>query len=484
MLIRQTLQYLPAQLIGPLFQFIAAVAWTHWLSPGEYGVLAYIMAAQELAYLLCLAWWSQYMLRYIGDFKTVEERRRFQQSENAVLALSAGLQSLVGLATLAASHAQPTVWLVVATIVYVVSRSLTSHLSERARSAGRIAVYTVAQVIGPVAGLGLALIAVARLSPSADAALGGFALAQFVGLVWLWRALALGGGVAKPGRDILARSAQFGAPLVLAGVIGWASFNGIRVVVDQFSGPAAVGLISVGWGLGQRLAAVVAMLVTAAAFPLAVKHLQAGRREDALRQVSMSGVILFGLLAPTAVGVAMVARPLVTWMIAPAFQQVTYVVLPLAAIAGGLRNLRVHTADQVIILFEQTRYNVIVNVVEVIATLTLCIAGLRLGGLEGAAAGCLAGTVVGVIYGYYVAVTRFHLPLPVSEILRIIVAAMLMGVALHFLPLAFATANPAVQLGAMVVVGGLVYVTAMAAMFPAAVRSGVERLLLLRSANP
>ena len=47
--------YMPAQLIGPLFQFIAAVAWTHYLSPGEYGVLAYVMAAQELAYLVCLA---------------------------------------------------------------------------------------------------------------------------------------------------------------------------------------------------------------------------------------------------------------------------------------------------------------------------------------------------------------------------------------------------------------------------------------------
>ena len=57
MLIRQTFLYLPAQLIGPLFQFIAAVVWTHWLMPDAYGVLTFIFAAQELAYILCNGWW-------------------------------------------------------------------------------------------------------------------------------------------------------------------------------------------------------------------------------------------------------------------------------------------------------------------------------------------------------------------------------------------------------------------------------------------
>ena len=44
MLIYQTLLYLPAQLLGPAVQFLAAVAWTHWLSPSEYGVVALVIA--------------------------------------------------------------------------------------------------------------------------------------------------------------------------------------------------------------------------------------------------------------------------------------------------------------------------------------------------------------------------------------------------------------------------------------------------------
>ena len=484
MLMRHTLLYMPAQLIGPLFQFVAAVAWTHWLSPGEYGVLAYVMAAQELAYLICLAWWSQYMLRYIGGFQGASERAVYQRSENSILAISAALQALVGVATLLSLHSAPGPWMVVATVVYCVSRSLTAHLSERARSAGSIATYTVAQVIGPVLGFGLALLAVTKVEANAEAALAGFALAQASGLVWLWRRLGLGIGLARPDSDIMRRSAAFGVPLVLAGVIGWISFNGIRVIVEQLDGPAAVGLISVGWGLGQRLAAVVAMLVTAAAFPLAVKYLQSGAREDALRQVSNSGAILFSLLAPACVGIVMISRPMVELLIAAPYQAVTYAVLPLAAVAGALRNLRVHTADQVIILFERTRLNVVVNVVEVIATVSCCILGLIYGGLPGATLGCLIGTIVGLFYGFHVAVTQFGLLLPWGPLARITGATFVMALVLVLIPFQSLGLGLTGQIIAEIVVGGVAYLAALLGLFPTAARAGVQKLSTLRSAAP
>ena len=47
MLIRQTLLYLPAQLLGPLAQLAAIVLWTHWLDPNEFGLFTLAMAMQE-----------------------------------------------------------------------------------------------------------------------------------------------------------------------------------------------------------------------------------------------------------------------------------------------------------------------------------------------------------------------------------------------------------------------------------------------------
>ena len=53
-LILHTLLYMPAQIIGPLVQFAAILVFTHWLAPGPYGVLTYVMASQDFVFVLCL----------------------------------------------------------------------------------------------------------------------------------------------------------------------------------------------------------------------------------------------------------------------------------------------------------------------------------------------------------------------------------------------------------------------------------------------
>ena len=157
------------------------------------------------------------------------------------------------------------------------------------------------------------------------------------------------------------------------------------------------------------------------------------------------------------------------------FQQVTFAVLPLAAIAGALRNMRVHTADQVIILFEQTNYNVLVNVVEVIATVGGCILGLVWYGLPGAAAGCLAGTIVGVVFCYSVAIVRFGLPLPWDHIARLTAATCVMALALANAPIEQAGFGRAAQIVAQVGLGGLVYAAALVMLYPAVLRLGARK---------
>ena len=175
MLIRQTLQYAPAQIIGPLAQFIGVVIWTHLLGPSEYGFVLLILAIQELGYLVGLFWWSSYTLRY---FSGVADRAAFQACENTVMLLAALAQVPVVLAGLAWTGHLSDLPLVASTLLYVVSRSALTHVSERARAAGDIGTYTASQTLGPLLGLPLGLLAL-RFMPAAVAVTGGFALVQF-----------------------------------------------------------------------------------------------------------------------------------------------------------------------------------------------------------------------------------------------------------------------------------------------------------------
>ncbi len=328
MLIRQTFLYLPAQLIGPALQFIATVIWTHWLPPGEYGTLLFLIASQELVFVICLSWWSSYTLRYIGAFNDEAEHRRYLASEGSVLALTSITQTLLAIAILMTLSVKVTPELVAATILYTLTRSAIAHLSERARAGSRIELYTFAQTAGPALGFVLAYAAIVFIAPTAENALFGFAIAQTFALLWLGRAMHLSFGSRTLDRETLRRALRFGVPLVIAGAVGWVSVNGIRVIINELRGTEAMGLLSVGWSLGQRLSATIAMLVTAAAFPLAVKFLHHGSREDSLRQLANSGALLFALLLPTTVGLLLIAPQLISLAIAKPFQAVTVAVLP------------------------------------------------------------------------------------------------------------------------------------------------------------
>ena len=85
MLIRQTLAYLPAQLLSPLLQFATALWLTHALGAADYGLTMLIFASQELVFLVCLSWWTTFFLRYGGRLGADSNRRALAGTEAAVV---------------------------------------------------------------------------------------------------------------------------------------------------------------------------------------------------------------------------------------------------------------------------------------------------------------------------------------------------------------------------------------------------------------
>jgi|SRR5260370_1773642 len=108
MLLRHTLLYLPAQIVGPLFQLIAMIVWTHVVDEHTLGVITLVTATHELLQIAFLAWWSQYALRFFGRYQEQGDALRFYRTENAVLLVSVVLQSIIVIAVLLLVIARPT----------------------------------------------------------------------------------------------------------------------------------------------------------------------------------------------------------------------------------------------------------------------------------------------------------------------------------------------------------------------------------------
>ncbi len=92
MLLKQTLQYLPAQVLGPSAQFAAILIWTHVASPATIGAVTLIVIAQELLNGVLLGWWTQYCMRFYGHFFSV---KRIDDFEAAAFWVLVGISALL-----------------------------------------------------------------------------------------------------------------------------------------------------------------------------------------------------------------------------------------------------------------------------------------------------------------------------------------------------------------------------------------------------
>ncbi len=462
MLFRHTLLYLPAQIIGPLFLLISVVVWTHVTSESTLGIITLITASHELLQTLFLAWWSQYALRFFGSYQTTEGSSRFYRTENAVMLLSVVVQSAIAIVilwTVIAPDAGPALSLAV--IAYVVTRSFNLYIGERARVRHEIAVYSIQTITGPALGFVLGLLMIRVWGEAPEWPIAGYAIAQLAAIVAVLPMIGFGRAIGPVDRPILSDAVHYGIPLIVGGGLGWVSLNASRFIVSHMLGLGAAGLFAVGYGLGQRAATVAAMLVTASAFPIAVRQMEQGGSKLALRQLADNGALLAAILFPSVAGIYILRNDIVHLLIAAPFQAATLAILPLSALAGAIRNFRAHFGDQVFLLHKRTRLTIVINGVEAaVAVVAGIILIARWGPVGGAVAGVFA-TSTAAVMSFSIGLSVFGLRPAMTHLVRIVIATAAMAAALAWLPPAGRTLAVALY----ILLGVAIYAAALALLY-------------------
>ena len=462
MLLRHTLLYLPAQLVGPLFQLVAMIVWTHVVDEHTLGIITLVTATHELLLVGFLAWWSQYALRFFGRYQHGPESLRFHRTENSVLLASVILQSIVAIFILLVIIAPDAkAGILLATVGYVSTRSVSLYIGERARARQQIWVYSIQQVCGPSIGFVIGLVLIELFGQSAEWPLTGYAVAQMVAILIVLPKIGYGHSFWPIDRGIVEHALRYGLPLIIGGALGWVGLNAPRFIVNEMAGVAAAGLFAVGYGLGQRAAAVAAMLVTAAAFPLAVKSMEHGGSRAAMHQLADNSALLFAILAPSLAGIFMLRAEIVHLLIALPFQQVTLSILPLATLAGAIRNLRAHFGDQVFLLHSRTRWMMAVAAIDATMTMLLSALCFRYWGFAGAAGATVGAALAAAIVSFAIGFSRFGLTLPVGHLIRIALATLAMAALLRLFPEASTLIHLAAHIGA----GAAAYLATLAVLY-------------------
>jgi O-antigen/teichoic acid export membrane protein len=479
-LLQHTLRYLPAQLLSPLAQLLSMVLWTHWLTPQQMGIFTLTTVTQEVAFLLSLNWFSVYALRYQPAAEDRPAVLRYLATENMMLLLSVVLGLLLAFGSAWLWADPQDLWLATAAIgAYFVTRSASSHYAERARAQSSFVAYSLLQTAGPVGGLLVGLVVLTQWRADAWALLLAYALAQALGIVAALPRMGMLWSSCRPDREFLRAALRFGPPMIALGVLGWIGENYIRYMVQWREGAATLGLMIVGWALGRRCASVASMLVTTAAFPLASRLLNQGRRGEALLQLRNNAALLMAVLMPITAGVMVLGPTLVALTVAQEYQQVTAELLALSVFAGALRNLHMHITDQLMVLERRFAMLARVDVAEIVLCVVASWVGLVYYGLHGAIWGQAIGSALSLMLSMYWAKTRLQFDWPRSESFKILAATGAMSAALLSLP----PWSHVAGLVAASLVGTLVYGLALAALFHRELRQRMATWQAGRSAE-
>ena len=217
----------------------------------------------------------------------------------------------------------------------------------------------------------------------------------------------------------------------------------------------------VGWSLGRRCAAVASTLVTTASFPLAARLLNDNRRDEAMRQLQLNAAMMVAVLLPVTAALEMLGPTLVELFVAPQYQAITSEILGLSVLAGAVRNLHMHTTDQLMVLERRIGMLARIDMFEIVLCAGLSLGGLVLDGVQGAVIGQALGSTATLGLSMWLAQRHLGFAWPWADTLKIVVATAVMLLALYLLH----ASHDALGLGLATTVGALVYCAACALLF-------------------
>lgn len=433
MLFRQTLGYLPAQLLGPLAQLVSIIAWTHLANEHVIGVVTFVTVTQDLLAQVGLIWWTGYLFRFFRA--QGQDQSKLLASSFLVVGLGVVIQGVLAIANVLV-FVDPTADAVLcaAIFAFVALRGINSYNLTLASIREQPLDYSVYALCGPLGGFLLGVTGLWLFGPSPLWPVLGYAIGEGAAVAYgLFRSRHETLSFTGAGAPILA-GFVFGFPIALSSAFEWLVLNLPRYAVDSVMGIDAVGQYAVGFGLGQRATSLAAMAVTVAAYPLAIRRSEESGHGAGMAQVAENVALLVGVMAPSLVGLWLVSGPLVRMAIGETYWQSTLALMPWSLLAGGLTALTLHFLHHVILLEKRTWTLVGAELATILITIACVLPALRAFGMVGAVIAIVAGRgLVGApLLGWFM--LRRGLVLPWRSLAYVAIATVAMAAVVLAIP--------------------------------------------------
>jgi O-antigen/teichoic acid export membrane protein len=410
MLLRQSALYLIANGLAAAIGFLSVIVLTRLVSPSDYGVFIVAMSVGTVLSTCFFTWQRHAILRF--------------QSEQAA---DVRLSLLAGYALTLALHPIALVLLVtvfrmpmqkaLAAVLLAAAGALFELGQEILRAQQRVPSYVRGAIIRSLASLCLCLVAVWLDT-------GGLGLVAAVILSYLVSSAVSARAVwqaprAPFSRTTLIRLATYGLPITFSGL-----FVALTLALDRFAlyallGTDAAGIYGATAEFVRQCAILPAISASLALAPLAVSQMKTDDGQTTTRHLADGAEILFAVMLPAAVGLAIAAPQVAGTILGPEYRLAAAQLIPWLAFAFFFHSVSQQFVQLSFGLAEKPYLYIRHTAAIFFINLALMLPLVKTFGVVGAAVSLLLSEFAGVIIGFWIARSAYPLPRIDGRLLRI-----------------------------------------------------------------
>jgi O-antigen/teichoic acid export membrane protein len=226
----------------------------------------------------------------------------------------------------------------------------------------------------------------------------------------------------------------YGLPLSLSLALLEVVNTADRVMIGWLLGYAQAGEYAVAYNLPFQVLMMITSSLNLAAYPLVIRALEQEGKQAAIRQLRQYFILLMAAAVPAVSGLLAIADLLVPLLIGADFVAPALMLLPWLSMAVFANCSYVFYVSLSFQLAEQTGGALKVAALAALVNVLLNFLLIPEYGLWGAVLASVTAYVLGLGAGFYLGRRYFALPVPLSELVKIVLAAGGMYVLLQNLP--------------------------------------------------
>lgn len=253
-------------------------------------------------------------------------------------------------------------------------------------------------------------------------------------------------------RTLARKALIYGLPLCLSMALDGLVSVGLRFQVQIYRSTEELGFYTASILLVQNTLVLIGMAIAVAGYSLAVQSIERGEREAARRHIMENGELVFALIAPAALGLALTSKNLAELFSGAQFAREVEELIPLMALGALFFCIRAGFLDHAFQLGHRTGLQMSVAAVTAVVSNSLGFFLIPQFGAQGAALAFAVAMAVSCFHAYVAGKFAFELDIPFLACVKVLVSCLAMAVMVNMID-----GDGAMVFAAQIVVGVITY---------------------------